>query len=217
MKVTFEIHYVAGNSEELCLVSCNDGKRWTMKRGDGGWWHVTVDVKRAFAYRYCCVQPNVVRWEEGEAHNLVLHQGCNRLRFVDAWHEVDEQNCYTEPVATSLVPEDRVEVEPKPGFALLMLRANGIEPGRQLAVCGDNGYLGYWQPDDALSMTSAGNGLWVAQFPLHQGEKVEYKFVLRNLKTGVILWERGENRIVCGSLTACEATVVRDMLLRLEL
>ena len=93
MKITFTIHYVANQGEVLHLVSCNEGTRWPMKSDENGWWQVTIDVKKRFTYRYCCLRQDNVRWEEGESHNMPFFTGFNRLRYIDAWHELNEASC----------------------------------------------------------------------------------------------------------------------------
>ena len=215
MKVTFSIHYIAAPDETLHLVSCNDAAEWPMKCSPDNMWEVTITVKEPFPYRYCAKCGANIRWEEGEAHNMAYYEGFNRLRFVDAWHELDESRLMNNWFENSKKRECAVlPLTPKPGNAFLKVYAPGIGQHQELCVVGTGSALGYWDVDKAISMNCADFPYWTAVFPLHQGERVEYKFVIKALTGELVAWEPGNNHLLQGSLTAREATVVSDLVLK---
>ena len=215
MKVTFSIHYVATHGETLHLVSCNDAKQWPMKCSPDNMWEVTITVKEPFAYRYCAKCGAAIRWEEGEAHNMAFFEGFNRLRFVDAWHELDESRLMNNWFENSKTRKSAIlPLTPKPGHAFVRVHAPGISQHQQLFVVGSSSALGYWDIDKAVSMNCADFPYWTAVFPLHQGEKVEYKFVVKTDTGELVDWEAGENHMLQGSLTAREATIVSDLVMK---
>ena len=215
MKVTFSIHYIAAPDETLHLVSCNDAAEWPMKCSPDNMWEVTITVKEPFPYRYCAKCGANIRWEEGEAHNMAYYEGFNRLRFVDAWHELDESRLMNNWFENSKKRECAVlPITPKPGNAFLQVYAPGIGQHQELCVVGTGSALGYWDVDKAISMNCADFPYWTAVFPLHQGERVEYKFVIKTLTGELVAWEPGNNHLLQGSLTAREATVVSDLVLK---
>ena len=215
MKVTFSIHYIAAPDETLHLVSCNDAAEWPMKCSPDNMWEVTITVKEPFPYRYCAKCGANIRWEEGEAHNMAYFEGFNRLRFVDAWHELDESRLMNNWFENSKKRECAVlPLTPKPGNAILKVYAPGIGQHQELCVVGTGSALGYWDVDKAISMNCADFPYWTAVFPLHQGERVEYKFVIKTLTGELVAWEPGNNHLLQGSLTAREATVVSDLVLK---
>lgn len=212
MKVTFSIHYIAAPDETLHLVSCNDAAQWPMKCSPDNMWEVTITVKEPFAYRYCAKCGANIRWEEGEAHNMAYFEGFNRLRFVDAWHELDESRLMNNWFESTKKRECGVlPIAPKPGNAFLRVYAPGIGQHQELFVLGSGSALGYWDVDKAISMNAAEFPYWTVVFPLHQGERVEYKFVIKTLTGELVAWEPGNNHVLLGSLTAREATVVNDL------
>ncbi len=217
MKVTFAIHYIAMQGEILHLVSCNDSKQWPMKCNVDNMWEVTITVKEPFAYRYCAKCGDAVRWEEGEAHNMLFFEGFNRLRFVDAWHEVDESRLVDNLLSDNQErPCDIDPCAPKPGYAWVRAYAPRVKPDQVLALVGSGNSLGYWDVNRALTMNCAGFPYWTAVFPLHQGERVEFKFVMKASDGGLVAWESGSNHILTGSFTTREATIVSDLVMRTE-
>lgn len=212
MKVTFSLHYVAATGESLHLVSCDDASQWPMKCTPDNIWEVTVNVKEPFAYRYCAKRGAAIRWEEGEAHSMAFFEGFNRLRFVDAWHELDESRLMNNWFENSKKRECGIlPLAPKHGHAFIRVYAPGISQHQQLCVVGSSSALGYWDTDKALLMNGAEFPYWAVVFPLHQGESVEYKFIVKTVSGDFVAWEAGNNHRLIGSLTAREATVVSDL------
>ena len=217
MKVTFEIHYIAQQGETLHLVSCDSALQWPMKCMPGNMWQVTITVKEQFTYRYCVKSDAGIRWEEGEAHTMLYLSGFNRLRFVDAWHEVDETRLVDNLLSGNKErPRDAKPIDPKPDHAWVRVYAPSIRPNQVLALVGSGNALGYWDVEHALTMNCNGFPYWTAVFPLHQGERVEYKFVVKTLDGELVAWELGGNHILNGSFTAREATIVSDLVMRTE-
>ena len=217
MKVTFDIHYIARQGETLHLVSCDSALQWPMKCLSGNMWRVTITVKEPFAYRYCSKSDAGIRWEEGEAHTMLFFDGFNRLRFVDAWHEMDETRLVNNLLSDNEErPLDAQHIVPKPNHAWIRVYAPLIRPNQVLALVGSGNSLGYWDIDKALMMNCADYPYWTALFPLHQGERVEYKFIVKTLDGDLVVWESGGNHILSGTFTARETTIVSDLVMRTE-
>ncbi|KAA6419474.1 MAG: hypothetical protein FRX49_10572 [Trebouxia sp. A1-2] len=65
--------------------------------------------------------------------------------------------------------------------------------GQSLSVSGEGEELGQWNPDKSLPLAWNKGDLWAAEIPLPSGQKVEYKYVVKD-STGVLKeWQPGSN------------------------
>ncbi|KAL0045476.1 hypothetical protein WJX82_007771 [Trebouxia sp. C0006] len=65
--------------------------------------------------------------------------------------------------------------------------------GQSLSISGEGEELGQWNPDKSLPLAWNQGDLWAAEIPLPSGQKVEYKYVVKD-STGVLKeWQPGSN------------------------
>jgi len=79
---------------------------------------------------------------------------------------------------------------------------------KELCVAGNQNVLGNWQVDCALPLRRSGNYSWQVELDSESFiSPLEYKFILRDKKTGMATWETGYNRQL-GTVNCDSETVV---------
>ena len=71
-----------------------------------------------------------------------------------------------------------------------------IEPDEILAIAGEGGYLGDWDPSRAIRMNDARFPVWEVNLPLDSiPQRFEYKFLILSRDGRVKGWEAMNNRV----------------------
>lgn len=68
-----------------------------------------------------------------------------------------------------------------------------VQFGQSLCVSGQGEELGQWNPDKSLPLKWNDGDIWAAEIPLPSGQKVEYKYVVREFNGTLQAWQPGGN------------------------
>ncbi|KAI3857596.1 hypothetical protein MKW98_028860 [Papaver atlanticum] len=67
--------------------------------------------------------------------------------------------------------------------------------GQEFLVVGDDPILGAWDPSSAIPLKWSEGNLWKAQLDVPIDKTIEFKFILKDPKTGEIIWHPRPNRV----------------------
>ena len=195
MKATLRLHYCTAEGAKLQIVPA-EGKAVDMRREEGGYWSIAIELHsdRPYRYAYRVMEGRrVVRNEWGEQHSLTEIAGCPAVEVIDHWSDMPEnrplhssmfrQSIFARPVEHTPIVEGSthyIEVEAV------------LPPTERLAVVGSSKGLGEWNTSKSLQMTYLGNYRWGVA--LRERGYAEYKFVVTTAEGEFLRWEQGENR-----------------------
>ncbi|XP_010543884.1 PREDICTED: uncharacterized protein LOC104816652 [Tarenaya hassleriana] len=80
--------------------------------------------------------------------------------------------------------------------------------GEHFFILGDDPVFGLWDPENAIPLNWSDGHVWTVDLDLPVGKSIEFKFILKG-KTGIILWQPGQNRVfetleTSNTITICE-------------
>lgn len=209
MKITFNIDYRTNWGESLYIVGNIDGLGGSLSgealvmNYDGWAWSVTIDVKgpvKDFEYRYFVrSDQGYVRKEWGKPH--IFRAGSNIRSYVvyDRWQDQPMDKSFYSSMFTESVfrRECGSMSRTEAGFLNLRAFAPTVHPDEVLAVVGECAALGNWNPDSAVEMGDSCFPEWSVALPLRELEfPLCFKFIKKNRKTGNVVWENTDNRIL---------------------
>ncbi|XP_026439167.1 starch-binding domain-containing protein 1-like [Papaver somniferum] len=67
--------------------------------------------------------------------------------------------------------------------------------GKEFLVVGDDPILGAWDPSSAIPLKWSEGNLWKAQLDVPTDKIIQFKFILKDPKTGEIIWDPRPNRV----------------------
>ena len=131
---------------------------------------------------------------------LELLPATARYFLYDQWRDLPARSwlytsCMTDIFRKHTAPPHAQELFER----TLVLRAQTPRPGPQeeLCVCGSCEELGHWEGHRARSLTETSPNEWSISLNVSRLTiPCEYKFLVRNTRTGHIIWEEGPNRLL---------------------
>lgn len=211
MKLIFHIDYRANWGESLyvsadipALGGGDHARALKMDiEGDRSWF-AEIELPDGIGdFRYQYVVRNDggdVKNEWGDSHLFESVPGVHEYQLYDRWHELPYDKPFYSRAFTDCIfrhQSDRsTHVLPAAGAVTFHVAAPTVPSGCMLAICGDAGVFGNWDPAKALRMSAADFPVWKATVPADGlVPKTEYKFLIINATDGsVVHWEEGSNR-----------------------
>ena len=205
MEVTFNLQYVTAWGQELYVVVGNDyDHAQLMSFNPGFMWSTTCSLplptSGVLSYHFQVRTWGQVSREETQQHAVCLPDAQLPLNLIDNWYDEDVKPRPNHEEILHLGYFDHrqgLATEVTPGCVHLIVSApDMINANHSLAVVGNTGSLGMWNPTKAIAMRHNSRGVWTATIPIHAHEdNIEYKFIIIDNATGeVIEWENGINR-----------------------
>ncbi len=209
MKITFNIDYRTNWGESLYIVGTIPELGGTLA-GDAlvmnyssGTWTLTVDVKgpvKNFEYRYFVrSDQGYVRKEWGKPHLFMAGSNIRTYVVYDHWQDQPmDKSFYSSMFTDSVFRRERSEMhKPEPGCLNLRVFAPSVRPDEVLAIAGECAALGKWNPDAAVELEDSRFPEWSVSLPLQDLDfPLIFKLIKKNRKTGKVIWENTDNRIL---------------------
>ena len=209
MKITFNIDYRTNWGESLYIVGTIPELGGTLA-GDAlvmnyssGTWTLTVDVKgpvKNFEYRYFVrSDQGYVRKEWGKPHLFMAGSNIRTYVVYDHWQDQPmDKSFYSSMFTDSVFRRERSEIhKPEPGCLNLRVFAPSVRPDEVLAIAGECAALGKWNPDAAVELEDSRFPEWSVSLPLQDLDfPLIFKLIKKNRKTGKVIWENTDNRIL---------------------
>ncbi|MDR2120195.1 MAG: 4-alpha-glucanotransferase [Tannerella sp.] len=212
MKITFNIHYLAGTGQKICIVGAIDelGAWQTvlakeMNDCGNGQWILDVEIPffvKTLDYRYVLKLPDGTTIFEpcNKTHSTQFSPKQARYYLFDYWLAMPENPVlYTSAFIRTIFAHASQAYPAKEEDGEIIIRVSNPHVGKDqhVAIAGNQDVLGMWQPEDAKEMICTHFPEWEIRlgfdgitFP------VEYKFLIRDTKKQTCLWETGDNRIL---------------------
>lgn len=119
--------------------------------------------------------------------------------LLDQWRDLPQQSWLYTTCMTRVFRKRSRNFRTLPLFRYtLMLRVQTPrpEPDEELCICGSCQGLGNWSASEALPLTEYAPNEWQISLNAKQlNAPFEYKFLIRNARTGKVYWEEGPNRL----------------------
>lgn len=233
MTVTFSIEYWAQPHERLCLVGqAADGTPQTSTPSfpldyiGEGLWQATLHlpsfpspIPYIYSYRLTDASGRVLREEGHLPHRLLLPSGDAALFVCDHWRDRPADAPAFSAAFCDILGQQGTADEGAPQQGITcFVHAPALLEGEHILLSGESEALGAWDTTRALPLRHCGHGRWNITLPYqpHSASPLRYKYLLRSDKTGVILWEEGENRLTSlPDLATYPYVYVQDSFLRL--
>jgi 4-alpha-glucanotransferase len=210
MKITFNIHYLTGTGQKVCIVGAIDelGAWQTVlakemhDRGNGQW---TLDVEIPFFvktldYRYVLKLPDGTAISEpcNRKHKARFSPKQERYYLFDYWHVTPENFVlYTSAFTRTIFARTPQAYPAKGEDKEIIIRVCNpyVEKNQHVAIAGNQDILGMWQPENAKEMVCTHFLEWEIRLGINEITfPVEYKFLIRDKKKQLCRWETGDNR-----------------------
>ena len=217
MNIYFHINYRTNYGEELVLnlvtTDVNNDQQvaqYRMSTFDGEQWSCQLKLSSTILsihYYYsvdCEGREKRHEWLT-EAHFVELNANENTdFDIYDKWIDIPEDSYLYSSAFTDCINFRGIRISkgiqrPMPNALKLIVRAPQLHRNQQLAIVGEDKYLGAWDPTRAIPMTEHCFNEWTitldaTRFAPKKGAS-EFKFVvIDNGKRKKVLWEVGENR-----------------------
>ncbi|MBQ2361033.1 MAG: 4-alpha-glucanotransferase, partial [Prevotella sp.] len=217
MNIYFHINYRTNYGEELVLnlvtTDVNNDQQvaqYRMSTFDGEQWSCQLKLSSTILsihYYYsvdCEGREKRHEWLT-EAHFVELNANENTdFDIYDKWIDIPEDSYLYSSAFTDCINFRGIRISkgaqrPMPNALKLIVRAPQLHRNQQLAIVGEDKYLGAWDPTRAIPMTEHCFNEWTitldaTRFTPKKGAS-EFKFVvIDNGKRKKVLWEVGENR-----------------------
>ena len=212
MKITFQVNYHTRWGESLyvsgepeALGGGDLSKAVAMSLTGFQTWSVTVELPDSLdvvTYNYVvCRDDGSSRREWGKPRRLERHTSTPYIYVIDRWQDQPWDKPYYAAAFTDCICQrkDRApQVEAEKGCLTLTVDAPMIAPDEVVAVSGECGSLGKWDPSKAVRMSDADYPTWKANLPLAElYDGMQYKFLIIKKNSGdVVAWEGRDNRVL---------------------
>ena len=195
--------YITGSLPEL---GNNDpAKALPMQFTEGFVWEARLKLsslqERTLHYKYFVRSGDGSTFHEvGPYRTIGLNSASKDLFFHDEWQGNSESAPFlTSPFSEIFYSHRHNEYTQTHLFSkelIIRVTAPIVEPDCVVAVCGNIPALGSWDPAKAVEMIPVHGSRWVAHLPADKPERVEYKFIRKNTRTGEYVWEDTMNRVL---------------------
>ena len=235
MTITFQIHYLTNWGQQIAVVgnipelgNGNDQQAQTMQYIGGGFWRVSIPLKKApssLEYQYILtdnstLSSNTPEWGNRRKLRIARNAG-EHLFLKDSWRAIDhpENAFYTaafekvifKPQAT--FKGTTISADPLRLSIRFQLRAVQVPAGLQLAVLGSLPELGSWDYGHPVLLGNADFPIWTGEISVGFRQAFEYKYGLYDPKAKrIVELEAGPNRKLDGApLDALvSSTIIND-------
>ncbi|HHV04760.1 MAG: 4-alpha-glucanotransferase [Bacteroidales bacterium] len=199
MDLIFRIHYNAPGDSVLSL--CGDTtvlgnneqqNAPLMERLQEGWWELKVSfpsIPKEVNYRYTVVFPDGTSITEPSTHSLKDLPGTKNIMIIDRWIEPSYSYVF---LTHKIKPLKKAEIA-------LITHSGAVPQGCHLALTGNSNATGMWNPSHAIALQYTGFGNWETALPYSaiEGERLEYKYIVRkDPDNSLVEWEEGNNRVL---------------------
>ncbi len=211
MKITFNINYHTnwGESLHICggipeLGGNDPHKAVEMNLQSPDQWQLSLELDKEpddFEYSFIVKAPDRPwRLEWGTPHRYASGRGIELCTIFDSWSEIPaDKPFYSSAFTKGMLRRSGHQDAPLPSLpATLNIRVEApmIEPDEILAIAGEGGYLGDWDPSRAIRMNDSRFPVWEVNLPLDSiPQRFEYKFLILSRDGKVKGWEAMNNRV----------------------
>ncbi|MEN6619875.1 MAG: 4-alpha-glucanotransferase [Rikenellaceae bacterium] len=227
MKVHFSIPFdskfgqklfITGSIPELSSYDTNKAIPLLFK--DSQWnFDLEKECCENFEYSYILVNDNGdIEFESGPARKFIVSSLYDEYFIKDEWKSYSEESPFLSIAFKKVFYFNNVSAIDESGDITLRISANNIPFNGEVAVCGNNPFLGNWQPNLAKKMHLNSDGFWEITFKKTDLPKIiEYKFIqVINDDEVKIFWEQGNNRkLEISALRAGSSLVVNHFSINL--
>ena len=212
MKLKFIIDYHTAWGEKLVLCGSipelgenNIDAAPRMKSAGGDTYELEVnvaDTTAAFDYCYKVVHENgYVRNEWGTPHKFERGNGVGTYTIYDRWHDVPaDKPAYSSAFTDCIDKREGRSAKPvaTADTVVLSVSAPTVHPDEVLAVCGESGGVGAWDPKNAVVLSDSEFPVWKVAVPARAlAAGSQYKFVILDKASKALRsWEGGNNRVM---------------------
>ena len=217
MNIYFHIDYKTIYGEELVLnLVTTDEKgeqqiaQYRMSTYNGEQWYCQLKLSptiHAIHYYYSVDNEGHEKRHEWltEAHSLEINANENTdFDIYDKWIDIPEDSylyssAFTDCINRRTINPTKGAQRLAPNTLKLVVRAPQLRKGQQLAIVGEDKYLGEWNPSRAIPMTEHCFNEWVIALDVTRftPKKTPYQFkfiAMENGKRTKVMWETGDNR-----------------------
>lgn len=211
MKITISINYHTEWGESLFISGSipelgngDYAKAAEMYLVSPDTWQLQLNFNRDpgnFDYRFIVKAPEKEwRFEWGEPHKFVSGKGIDNYRIYSSWQDLPaEKPFYSSAFVDGMLrrPFRDQPLSPKIGTVSIRVEAPMIEPDEVLAIVGEGGHLGNWNPANAIVMNDAHFPVWEVSLDMSSLHiPFEYKFIiLKKNSRQIVGWENISNRV----------------------
>ena len=210
MKITFNINYHTnwGKSLYICggipeLGGSDPHKAVEMNLLSPDQWQLALELDKEpddFEYSFIVKAPDRPwRMEWGKPHRYASGRGIELCTIFDSWSDMPADkpfysSAFTEGMLSRGDHRD-APLPSLPGTLNIRVEAPMVEPDEILAIAGEGGYLGEWDPARSIRMNDARFPVWEVNLPLDSLPlRFEYKFLILSRDGKVRGWEAMNNR-----------------------
>ena len=211
MKITFNINYHTnwGESLYICggipeLGGGDPHKAVEMNLLSPDQWQLALELDKEpddFEYSFIVKAPDRPwRMEWGKPHRYASGRGIELCTIFDSWSDMPADkpfysSAFTEGMLSRGAHQD-APLPSLPGTLNIRVEAPMVEPDEILAIAGEGGYLGEWDPARSIRMNDARFPVWEVNLPLDSlPQRFEYKFLIISRDGKVRGWEAMNNRV----------------------
>lgn len=215
--------------EKNNIVNLNHEQPVSLTYHDHDYWNIELDFQQEaskktaylnFSYQFIDNNNHTIREDWGKTKYLSNLDLCEGLTIIDSWNEMGsvENAYYTVPFQKVFQNFHKVNVPKaiKTGVLRLTVKAPLLSSDEELCLLGNSDGLGNWNQSHAKQMQFDGSK-WYIDFDKDElTPEFEYKYCIRNVETGSIVFEIGENRKFKSPNKHCSAILILDNYVRDE-
>lgn len=201
MKLTFNLHYNTKFGENLRIRIFQEGHAdqiYPLTYSEGGNWTVDLDYfSRKISYCYQVTCDGKITDEELVNHCLSFPHTIKEYRIFDFWNlKKFPENYLTNKVLKNRLGDFKAEKVTilRSHTHYFRLEAPLYSDLWQVVICGAPEKLGNWDYGKALPMRQTKSGLWEASVLIEDHTDIQYKYGIRDIRTGNTELEWGANR-----------------------
>lgn len=195
--------YICGTGEQL---GNRDISRCVpMQYAGNGEWRLTIvipDNISTFEYQYIVKDyDTILKTEWGNMRKFIRTSSVSSCLIIDKWRDAPDDSVFYASffyrnifAHEKSVPQISYDAE----TVTFRVYAPQIKPDEVIAVTGNSGSIGNWNPEKAIVLDGSTSPLWQAPAELDKTAfPLEYKYIILKKNTRqLIAWEVGENRII---------------------
>lgn len=213
MQLFFSLHYHTKPGETLHAVFYRHNARPEDRRvhvaldsSDNANWHgslaIHIKLPLQIDYHYEVRRGEEILRREWNTlpRSLILSEKIDEYFLMDAWRDLPEKSWLYSSCMTDVFAPVTCNVSDYPVYArgvFFYVQTPAASNTADVGICGECAALGKWNPDAAPLLTQVQpNTFRMALNAAELWAGSEYKFFLRDKKTGKITWEEGPNRVL---------------------
>lgn len=202
-KISFEIQYntrpgedifITGNISELGLSKIESAKK--MEYSDGKW-KLSILLKNScpFTYSYFLKDEHGKIFPEAVSSRYFTNQHFQKVKVFDQWIPFTEETPFLSNAFRNVFFKSDNLTDLIIDELVITCSPNNLSEESILYLTGSSAILGKWDENSAIKMLKGKGGVWYALFKKKDfSPNTEYKFLIKNIKSGIYSWEEGLNR-----------------------